>query len=317
MRSTLLVLAATSFTLWTSRPAEACSLPPCSPGAFVPRDHGRVPANVPALYWRPLSGYELTADPNNVVLANAADPTTAIPFTAKPLASGDFLIVPDAPLAPGGYVIVDHTMCEDFNLPGPQAAFTVAAEAPLPSMLVPLVATPTRIQQMDLETRAGSCSVQSTVAASEIGLAPTLVADPWFDALHFETLVDGNPWHYRAGLTLEPPPGESPIGRGRDRVFQVCSRTDPTVDGLPAGKHMVAMRATLPGSTLVVMSEAIEVTLECDNPVGELPIDGPIGGSGGCSTGAGAGPALGLALLALLGGRRRARGGRGGARGDA
>lgn len=307
MRSTLLVLAATSLTLWTARPAEACSPLPCSPGAFVPGDHGSVPANVPALYWRPLSGYELTADPNNVVLARAADPTTAIPFTAKPLAGGDFLIIPSAPLAPGSYAIVDHTMCEGFDLSGPHAAFTVEAASPLPTILVPLVATGMRIDQMELETRLGSCSVQTTVAAVDIGLAPTLVKDPWFDALHFETLVDGNPWHYRASLTVEPPPGESPIGRGRDRVFQVCSTMDPSVTGLAAGKHIVTMRATLPGSTQVVMSEPLEVTLACDgDPTNDPPDTGR--SVGGCSAGAGAGPALGLALLGLLGGRRRARG---------
>src|SRR5690242_11393863 len=152
MRS-LLMLAAASLTLYSARPAEACSPLPCWAGAFVPRDHGRVPANVPGLFWRPMSGYELTADPNNVVLASAADPTTAIPFTAKPLVGGDFLIVPDAPLDPGDYVIVDHTMCQDFNLPGPQAAFTVEAAAAMPSALGPLVATPASIQQIDLESR--------------------------------------------------------------------------------------------------------------------------------------------------------------------
>jgi hypothetical protein len=309
MRSTLLVLAATGFTLWTSRPAEACSPLPCWPGAFVPRDHGEVPANVPALYWRPMSGYELTADPNNVVLATAADPTTAIPFTATPLANGDFLIVPDAPLARGSYVIVDHTQCEDFNLPGPSAAFAVEAAMPLPTTLVPLIASPSRLEQIDVESRLGACSAQVMVATSVVELAPTFVKDPWFDALHFETLVDGNPWTYRSGLTLNPPPGESPLGRGRDRVFSVCATTDPTVSGLAEGKHVVTMRATLPGSTLVVMSEPLEVTLRCvmtGDPTGDPPGSGRA--TGGCSAGAGVGPALGLALLGLLGGRRRGRG---------
>ena len=104
MRPSLLVLAATSLTLSSSRPADACSPPPCWAGSFVPGNDGWVPANAPALFWRPMLVYDdLTSHPANVVLTSAADPTTPIPLTAQSFGFGDFLFVSDAPLTPGDY----------------------------------------------------------------------------------------------------------------------------------------------------------------------------------------------------------------------
>jgi hypothetical protein len=98
------------------------------------------------------------------------------------------------------------------------------------------------------------------------------------------------------------PPGASPLGRARDRVFHVCSSMDDTVGkGVAEGKHVVTMRATLPGTSQVVMSSSLEVTLRCNQPAGDPPAVPP--GAGGCS--AGAGPGLGLALLALVRPARR------------
>ncbi|HEX7941707.1 MAG TPA: hypothetical protein VF488_07860 [Gemmatimonadaceae bacterium] len=300
MRSTPLVLAATSFALSTSRPADACSPPPCWGGAFVPGNHGRVPANAPALFWRPMFVYDdLTSHPMNVVLTSAADPTTPIALTAQPFGFGDFLFAPNAPLAPGEYVLTDHTDCDEFGITGPQVAFTVVPAAPMPTALGTLTAIPEGVQQIELSTSLGSCSVQTPVAAAQIALTPSDATLPWLDVLHFETWVDGKRWQYSPSSVAVVPPGASPLGRARDRVFQVCSTTDATVGtGLVAGKHVVTMRATLPGSSQVVMSSPVEVTLQCDRTAGDPPGDPPA--AGGCSAGAGAGPWLGLALLALV-----------------
>lgn len=312
MRSTLLVLAATSFTLYTSTPADACSPPPCWGGSFVPGNHGRVPANAPALFWRPMSGYDLTSDPLNVVLTTAADPTTPIPLAAQRFGSGDFLLAPSAALTPGDYVLTDHTACEEFGITGPQVAFTVGPAAPMPSELGTLTAIPQNVQPIDLSTSLGACSVQTPVAAAQIELTPSDAALAWLDVLHFETWVDGKRWQYLPSSVAVVPPGASPLGRARDRVFHVCSSMDDTVfRGVAEGTHVVTMRAMLPGSSQVVMSSAVEVTLQCDRPAGDPPADPPAGApaTGGCSAGAsaGAGPWLGLALLALVrrGARRR------------
>ena len=303
MRSMLLVLAATSLTLFIPRPADACSLPACVSGAFVPGDHGHVPANVPGLYWRPMFDYRAMPDPGNVVLTSTADPTTPIPITAKQLADRNFLLVPDAPLAPGSYVITDHTVCGAPAAAGPQAAFTVEPAAPMPSTLGALIAMPASLQQLDLATGLGTCSAQATVDQTSIELAPSDAAAAWFDALHFETWVDGKPWYYQTGFNFAVPPGQSPLGRARDRVFQVCSSMDPTVSGLAAGKHVVTMRATLPGSTLLVMSSPLEITLQCPKTAGDPTTNPP--STGGCSVGSGAGPGLYLSLLALSRAARR------------
>ena len=79
---------------------------------------------------------------------------------------------------------------------------------------------------------------------------------------------------------------------------------DETVGkGVAEGKHVVTMQAKLPGSSQVVMSSSVEVTLHCNQPAGDPPADTPA--TGGCSAGAGAGPLLSLALLALVRPARR------------
>lgn len=87
------------------------------------------------------------------------------------------------------------------------------------------------------------------------GLVSTEPARPWLDVLQFETWVDEKRWSYQESNIAVVPPGQSPAGRGRDRVFHVCSSMDDTVfRGVTEGKHVVTMRATLPGSSQVVRS---------------------------------------------------------------
>jgi hypothetical protein len=134
------------------------------------------------------------------------------------------------------------------------------------------------------------------------------------DALLFETLVDGKPWHYYTSINVQPAPGTSPAGRARDRVYAVCASKDPGVgEGLAAGRHVVKMQATLPGTTEVVMSESVDVTLSCtDAPKDPDPDPDPDTDSdsdadrGGCSAGGG-GAADGIALVLIPLIRRRSR----------
>src|SRR3569623_1962903 len=120
------------------RPAAACSPPPCWPGYFTPGDAATVPANLPAIYWRPVrSGVQDSPpDVSQVVLATTADPATPLAFTAMALANGDYLLVPDAPLVAGtDYTIIDHTACGATADAGPRVTFHAAAAAPLPTSL--------------------------------------------------------------------------------------------------------------------------------------------------------------------------------------
>jgi uncharacterized protein (TIGR03382 family) len=291
MRSTLLLLVVTSLALSAPRRADACGPVPCRPAAFVPHANGRIPANMPGLYWRPMSSYETIApDPEKLALTSAADPTTPIAFTAQSLADGGFLLVPAAPLTPGDHVVRDSTVCEVTGRSGEPVPFSVTPTAPMPSDLGALVADPASMRELDLVGVSGTCSDQTPIDEVTIRLVPSAEAAPWFDVLHFETWVDGKRWEYETYLDALGAPGESPVGRGVDRVFQTCG----TAGGLAAGKHVVTMRATLPGTTQVAASSPVEVSLKCDD------------GTSGCSaTTPGAAPWLGLALLAVIQRARR------------
>lgn len=312
MKATCLVLATASLALYQPGSARACSPPPCWPAAFVP-EHGKVPANLPGLFWRPMSGPAASADPGNVLLTTAAAPMTPIAFTAQPYLGGDYLLVPAAPLPEGNYVLTDRNTCSATGQRGPQVAFTVGPAAPLPTDLGILIAPDPSVAQLDLQTSTGSCSSRATADQLSFELVPSSSADVWRDALHFETLVDGQPWSYQTALNVAVPPGASPTGRGRDRVFSVCASDDKTLVGLAPGAHVVTMRGTLPGTKDVVTSSPLDVTLRCEGapPAPLPPMDPPDdvtpgARDHGCSTGRpGAAAGLLVALLALRPRRRR------------
>jgi len=308
MRSILFVFVTAGLALATPRAADACSPAICWLGSFVPGDGGRVPANVPGLFWRPMSG-DITPDAADVVLASTAAPDTRIALTAQPLANGDFLLVPDEPLVPGmSYSLVDHSVCERTGEIGPHVTFSVGPEAPLPVELGALLASASGVEDIDVATTSGSCSSSATVAQTTIELAPSPSAAAWLDVLHFETRVDGEPWQYVRVVGGGGAPGASALGRGRELLYELCaSRDQGVVTGLAAGAHVVTMRATLPGTSQQLMSSALEVTLACDDaqePEQDDPDPRP--DTGGCNAaGAGTAPWLALALLALM--RRVAR----------
>jgi hypothetical protein len=259
-----------------------------------------------------MSGPASSADPGNIVLTTAAAPTTPIPFTAQPFADGDYLLVPAAPLAEGRYVVTDRNTCTATGEHGPQVAFTVTPAAPLPADLGILIAPAPTIADLDLETRTGSCSSRATAAQASFELVPSASALAWRDVLHFETLVDGQPWRYQTALNVRVPPGASPTGRGRDRVFAVCASDDKSLVGLAPGAHTITMHATLPGAKDVLTSSTLDVTLRCEAapppppPPADPPDDGmPAARDQGCSAGR-PGTAAGL-LVALLALRPRSR----------
>lgn len=280
--------------------AEACSPPPCWQAAFVPGNQAHVPANVPGLYWRPMTGFAASAKPEDVVLENMAAPGVPLALTAQPLPNGDYLLVPTVALVDGAsYRLTDRSVCALTGEHGPQVTFSVEPQAPLPSSLGMLSAAAPAVGPMTLATTSGSCFSEATVAQSSIELVESMAAAAWLDVLHFETRVDGKPWHYVTSIGGLTPPGTSPAGRARDVVFAICDSKDPGVgEGLKAGDHTVTMQATLPGTTQVVASSELKVTLACE--------PGTQGaGAGGCSTSGSGAAWMSLALLALV--RRRSR----------
>lgn len=301
MHRPLSLLAALACLHAAPRVADACSAPACWPGAFLPAEGVQVPANLPGIVWQPTaSNLGDPAEATNVVLATADAPTTPLPFTAMPLGTaGAYVLVPDAPLAPGtAYVVRDGNACGDTL--GPTTSFTTAGDAPLPSSLGTIYTSYTR-GPLEVGTSSGSCSTEVDAAIVDLELELDAGALPWRDALVYETFVDGQPWRATASINVRSAPGTSWVGRGKERLYRVCSAQDTSVgEGLTAGPHEVTIVATVPGSSVVVATQTATVDLSC----GGLPpecIDEPAlcgdNENGGCAAGRG-GSAWAVLLLA-------------------
>jgi uncharacterized protein (TIGR03382 family) len=294
------------------RPASACSPPQCWPGYFTPGDATTVPANLPAIYWRPVStsAQGTSADPSMVVLTAASDPQTPLPFTATAQSNGDYLIVPDAPLVAGtDYTLVDHTPCGTTADAGPHVTFHAVAAAPLPASLGTLAIVDHQQETFSVGTARGTCSSDVLADQARLELTPSTDALPWRDALHYQTVVDGQPWGAWTSINASYAPGSSWVGIAVDRLYHVCSTDDDTIGaGLAAGTHQAAMSATLPGSAVTVDAAAVPLDLECSGSGSNSGSNGPLGGDhieDGCN--AAGGSAAPLALLVLLAVGRRAR----------
>ena len=246
-----------------------------------------------------------------VVLTAASDPQTALPFTATALSNGDYLLVPDAPLVAGtDYTIIDHTPCGTTPDAGPHATFHVVAAAPLPASLGTLDIIDHQQETFPVATASGSCTTDVLADQARLQLTPGADAVPWKDALHYQTVVDGQPWGASASINATYAPGSSWVGVAVDRLYHVCSTTDDTIgSGLAAGNHQASMTATLPGSPVALAAAAVPVDLECSGSGSGS--NGPIAGGGedGCSAGGGSAPVPGaLLVLLVLGLRARRRG---------
>jgi hypothetical protein len=297
---TLLFLAAVSALIATApSDAEACSPEECSRGFFLPGDFATVPANLPAIYWRPTRGVNATTDPSKVVLATADAPGTVLPFTATQQADGSYLLVPQQPLTPNtAYLLIEGGMCGGFPI-GPKVAFKTASAVALPNELGALAETSNKLGSLG----DGGCESQIDAHQVGVGLQLGAGAMAWRDLLQFETLVDGVAWRASRSAQIAVAPGGSWQGRGVDVLYQVCKSDSPSrSEGVSAGPHEVVFRGSLPGSTTVVQSSSLTVELDCAK---DWP-DENGGASGGCDAG-GSGAAGGLLLgwLAAIGGLRR------------
>jgi MYXO-CTERM domain-containing protein len=285
--------------------AEACSQSVCYGAQLFPAPSTTVPANIPAFEWRPAYDDQAT-DPNNLIFTDASDNST-IGFTATRRSDGTFEITPSTTLPPGSYRLSDTNQCNGTS--GPLSSFTLGPAAPLPSQLGMLSAHTLQRGSLDVVTAKGSCSEHINAASVDVQLALAADAQPWAAALHYETLVDGKPYRASANANQIITLGESWVGRGKDRVIARCdgAANDGTFSGVEPGVHEIVLRATLPGTQLVLTSSSVIVDLQCSNYGGDAGFgDHPHDDlHSGCSTGGGTPGALGLALFALIGVTRR------------
>jgi MYXO-CTERM domain-containing protein len=291
-------------------PADACSRTPCWGTQFFPETSTAVPANLPAFVWQP-SGEATATDPDQVALTGNGN-GTPLPFTATPRGDGTYLIVPSPALDEGSYVLSDNNQC--LGSAGPRSSFTLGPAAPLPAQLGMLVAAPPQHGNLGVATAKGSCNELVYAAYVDLQLVLAPDAEPWANALHYETLVDGKRYRAAADINQIIPLGSSWVGRGRDRVIARCDSATPdgTFSGVEPGMHEIVLRATIPGTQIVLASSSVLVDLSCaHNCDGVHGGDAGFGGHGhhdghdGCSTAGGTPGVLGLALIALIGARRR------------
>jgi hypothetical protein len=311
----LCVLAAAA-----ARPAaEACDAPECVGGFFVP-ERGTVPASLQNLLWIPrqADGSLEIVDSGDVELRRLDDDEgVVVPVTVWDRIAGGILIQPAWPLEAGqSYALRGRNLCEGtgaFDETATFATFDVGPPVPFPGSLGNLVVDgPSETGSLELGD-GETCSVVVDAVWVDVVLDPTPEAEAWWDALLFETLVDGMPF---SPDVIEPAPGESWVGRGWDRLFALCGpemRGAPP--GLPEGTHRVRLRATAADGNALIETPEIEIVLDCDaGENGAGPGDGSVDPGGvppgselppdtacGCVA-AGSGPPLGwICILLLLG----------------
>lgn len=268
VRRTRFVLACAALLAAAAAPAvaDACSPPFCNFGTQIPGDMSIVPANLPGIFW--LTDDGVAATPESVRLYRVSD-SQEVPLELTSLGGGLHDIKLLEQLAPDqAHALVLGSECIGTGLAddtAPVFELMTAAASPLPDALGDLVASGLMHGPLELATTNGGCSepVESAYVDVTLELAPAAV--PWRDVLVFETWVDGQPWSPSDFLPLPPPPGESWLGRGVDRVYATCAPGDVVDPGLSEGKHKVVIRARIPGGDVVLASPPIDVQLTCSD----------------------------------------------------
>lgn len=262
--------------LFAPRESLACS-GFCFEGAFLPAT-GSVPASLPGILWQPRIGGEGIPSASDVEIYDVTlGNKTLLAVDVQPFGTdGAFIIKPTAPLVPNAdYSIFDKLGCDESSLFA-EASFHTTDAVPLPTTLGTLIVVPSSETSLELQTVDGSCSTFIFATSHTVELVPSPEAEPFARAFHYETIVDGMPWHPLHSLIQRVPIGASWEGRGKDRLFIACPSIDeiPSDKPLSEGDHTVFFRATLPGSNVVLESETATVSLHCvpQPPVIEPPL---------------------------------------------
>jgi hypothetical protein len=294
-----LVAIAAGLLLLDAAPAYACSGLECTPSMWFPRT-GTVPANLPGLLWWPSvwNGGIVLEDGGAPPGADAAFVRFArvegasfelLEFELRTLPESDetgpFLLVPNAPLVPGAsYVLWDGTSCHpdrvDLESPPPVfvppedfadeieswvARIRVAETAPLPNEFGSLRAEEPLLGSV-LAPESSGCAESISAVYSDLLITLSDDAAPWADALFYETEVDGRRYlpigdYHR----IDAEPGTPWVGRTFDRVYTSCS-PDAVSEGVSEGRHRARMRASIPGTDIVLHSDEVSLDLRCPAP---------------------------------------------------
>jgi hypothetical protein len=201
--------------------------------------------------------------------------------------STQILVTPASPLdANTDYVIRGGDACVGsgkLDSTATSAPFHTGASAPLPTTLGILAMDAPAVSDLTVWTVSGSCSATVTAAQQNVWLSLSADAAPWQSALSYTTFIDGEAWHYSDSLAKSPGLGGALV----DIIYTTCKADDGGADkGVTEGMHKVTMRATLPGTTLMLETPIAYTSLQCPSPPAGT---GGAGGGGGGGTGGGGG----------------------------
>lgn len=245
--------------------ASACSSAGCLEGKISPRE-GTVPANLPGFLWHPATfvsedSLQPTPKAEHIeLIEHDGDVEVAVPVTIQKVDYGQFPaweIVPEQALTPGAsHELRTEPYCGQTE--GLTVSFDTGPEASLPNSLGTLVADSGATGTVAVSS--SSCTSDAAVYKVPVRVELSAAAEPWKDALIYETLVDGEPWRPKHGAIEAYPPGESWEGRGVDLLYSTCDDEWPVLE---PGEHTVQMTATLPGTELELSTNEVTVDIDC------------------------------------------------------
>lgn len=272
----LLTLLCTALCcMFLPRPAMACSEPDwCLDGYLLPAE--TAPANLSAGYWVPRMYYgdQLPEVDELAFELHRVDGEEEV-VVAFGLEGSNWrnrvLWRPEEPLEEGATYRVRGT--HTCTYPGEEEPaqeslehFFVASDpAPLPTRLGILEIDDEFKGELEVSTNSGSCYSIIGADQIEIAIRPDDDVLPWWDLLVFSTYINGESWYPARELDEIRPMGQSWWGRGRDLLFASCHANDGlAIRGLDEGTHRVEMRASLPGTDIILVTNSVDVTLNCD-----------------------------------------------------
>lgn len=232
---------------------------------------GTVPANLTALVWAPYQTFQGDLDvAGSSSVSWVASDGERVPFRLelRDTFIRAWVLLPERPLREGiTYHLEQPSFCEGLPThPRTSLPVRVVAAAPLPTTLGTLTVGTATVSVVEL-SHENLCSTLVLGANARVELDLSTDALPWRDAFMFETYVDGQYWAPRAQLNHWVPAGRSWVGRGSDRIYGLCPSTTHERPGLTLGvPHTVTMRATIPGTDVVVETAPVTVTLSCPGP---------------------------------------------------
>lgn len=285
-----------------------------------------MPANLPAIAWDP--GYDVANDldrnarPPRLECTAADGGTRELSFQALPEDLPDRIELRE-PLVAGERCtlysgVQECSVEQDLGHLQASTTFEVSESSPLPQTLGLIAVAGPKLELVELAADA-SCTESVLACVLRTSVMLSEAAEPWKDALLFETLVDGEPFTTWRHLALPDELGGQYDGRDAGAVYVLVENAPDnvrTLSEIAAGEHQLSMRARLPGSDLVLTTPEVTASLDCGRATQEPLARSEVpSSSGGCAISQGPGsserqptlPVLLLATVLLLTARRRGR----------